>query len=413
MTASSSSRQRPIAAWFYLGSALSSSLGNSVANIVWPWLVLQRTGDPAAAGLVATIIFIPSIVFALVGGHLIDSIGRKPMSIISDTISAASVVGLILVDWYLGLNLWWFIIIGIIGAVGDIPGAAARNALVGEVSATSGKSLDWLAGVNQGLMGISFFIGPAAAGILLTVLPVSSILWITAGCSGLAAVLTMLIRLNAVPNTDGSQENVFQGWRAWLTIIADAPIRLLAISGGIAQILVMPYLMVLLPAHFESIDAPASMGFAFSAYAVGMVIGGVCIARIGTVRRRFLWTISMVLYTISFVLMAWLHNSYAVIAGMAIAGLGGGFQGPLITVLVTEYVVESLRGRAFSLFTAISLFAAPIGLSITTVALGFVDIYAVAIGCAILWAIAAVWFIAEGMRVIADPDRISETVSEH
>ena len=95
--------------YIYLASAATSILGNAVASIVWPWMVLDRTGDPAAAGLVATAITIPSLLFAFIGGHLVDTMGRKPMSIISDVVSALSIVLLIVVDHLLGLTLGWFI----------------------------------------------------------------------------------------------------------------------------------------------------------------------------------------------------------------------------------------------------------------------------------------------------------------
>ena len=137
-TGTAGSAKRSSVAWLYLTSAGLSLLGNGVATVVWPWLVLERTGNPAAAGLVATAIAIPSLLFAILGGQLIDTVGRKPMSIISDIVSGLSVIAVIAVDAWLGLNLTWFIVIGILGAVGDIPGMAARAALGGDVSYTSG-----------------------------------------------------------------------------------------------------------------------------------------------------------------------------------------------------------------------------------------------------------------------------------
>ena len=168
--------RHPGAAWLYLGSGLSSALGNAISNVVWPWLVLHRTGDPAAAGLVATCILLPSIIVAVMGGDVIDRYGRKRISVISDIISAASVVWLIAVDTTVGATLPWFIAIGIFGAVGDVPGMAARTALVGDISERSGKSLDWLAGANQSIMGVCYLVGPALAGVLLGHLPIT---WMT------------------------------------------------------------------------------------------------------------------------------------------------------------------------------------------------------------------------------------------
>ncbi|WP_313678616.1 hypothetical protein [Corynebacterium stationis] len=64
--------------WIYLGSAGMSAMGNSIAGIVRPWIGLELTGDPAAAGLVAAAVAVPSVIFASLGGYLIDTVGRNP-----------------------------------------------------------------------------------------------------------------------------------------------------------------------------------------------------------------------------------------------------------------------------------------------------------------------------------------------
>lgn len=226
----------PNAAYLYLGATFLSAFGNAIANVIWPWLVLQRTGDPAAAGLVTTCIVLPSAAFALIGGNLIDRFGRKRMSIISDIISAASVIALITVDATTGLTMGWFIALGIIGAVGDVPGMAARTALVGDISERSGRTTDWLAGAAQGMSGISFLLGPAFAGFMLSVMNMTSILWITAGCSASAALLTALITLGT--HKPGQESSVpAPEWAIWREILHIPAIRLFAIITLATQIL--------------------------------------------------------------------------------------------------------------------------------------------------------------------------------
>ena len=54
-------------------------------------------------------------------------------------------------------------LLAIIGAVGDVPGMAARTALVGDISERSGKTTDWLAGASQGMSGTSALSAVRAA----------------------------------------------------------------------------------------------------------------------------------------------------------------------------------------------------------------------------------------------------------
>ena len=56
-----------------------------------PWLVLERTGDPAMAGTVAAASALPGAIAAFAGGHLIDKIGRRRMTVLSDIGSALAV----------------------------------------------------------------------------------------------------------------------------------------------------------------------------------------------------------------------------------------------------------------------------------------------------------------------------------
>lgn len=391
---------RPVMVWIYLASAATSMLGNAVATIVWPWLVLERTGNPAAAGVVAAAIAVPSLAVAFLGGHLIDAFGRKPMSVISDIISAVSIIGVIIVDQAAGLTLAWFIGLGIIGAVGDIPGMAARSALVGDVSRTSGKSLDFIAGLNQSIGGMAWLLGPALAGFLMAALPIGHVLWITAGCSLVAAGLTTLLRLVPADEEVEIDTPDLGALRSWAEVVRPAPIRLLAATTFISAALVSPYLTILMPAHFQSQNAPVQLGLAMSAYAVGMMVSGGLVAALGTGRRRTIWVAAMALYLVGFTLMGALAHSLLVIIGMAVAGLGGGLLGPLQMVLVTEETPERLRGRAFSVFMAISQFSAPIGLVAATALLTRASIYVTAAALAGAWALIFVWAVWRGVTVL-------------
>ena len=428
----SSSTGRVSAVWVYLSSAALSMLGNSIAGIVWPWLVLERTGNPAAAGIVAAAIAVPSLVFAYFGGNLVDSLGRKPVSVISDIISGLSVVAVIAVDMVFGLTLSWFIIIGIVGAVGDIPGMSARAALVGDVAETSGKKVAQISGWNQALSGVSFLVGPAAAGVLMTALPIEQVLWITAGCSLVAAALTACLRLQKagadvraegqdaaaqlgedgqVPasSPEAPTEDPFKGLAGWKKALGYPVIRLLALDSLLSMALVMPYLMVLLPAHFQGINQPGLYGASMSAFAVGMMVTSIVAGKIVPFPRRA-WVVGMVFYTLAFFGMALLETSWLAIVGMGISGLGGGIMNPLQTLLVTEGVPEQIRGRSFSIFMAISQVAGPIGLVATSAVLAFVTIYQVAWVLAGLWLLAAIYLVIRGLQLL--PARSTESVEE-
>ncbi|MDN5785164.1 MAG: MFS transporter [Corynebacterium casei] len=393
--------------WVYLSSAGMSALGNSVAGIVWPWIVLERTGDPAAAGLVAAAVAVPSVLFAFLGGYLIDTVGRKPMSVISDIISGLSVAGVVLVDQTLGLTIAWFIILGIVGGVGDIPGMAARSALVGDIAQSSGKTVDYIAGLNQAIMGVSFLVGPALAGVLLASLESSWVLVITAACSFIAALLTTFLRLSKREMTEAEKAAAaeanalnLKALKSWGQVIRPPSIMMLAILTFVGVALVGPFLGVLMPAHFQNVDQPFLLGLAFSFYAIGMMVSGAGIAAVGTSRRRLVWVVAIGVEAIGFAMMAALGASWLVVIGCGIAGLAGGMLAPLQMVLVTEETPEHMRGRAFSLFTAIMQFGGPIGLVVASGLLTALSIYQLAVVLVAAYMLVAIWAMIRGIQIL-------------
>ena len=355
--------------------------------------------------MVAAAVAVPSVIFAFLGGYLIDTVGRKPMSIISDIISGASVAGVVFVDQTIGLTIAWFIILGIIGGVGDIPGMAARSALVGDIAKSSGKTVDYIAGLNQAIMGVAFLVGPALAGVLLASLE-------SGWCSSLprpvlffTAVLTSFLRLAKVELSEeekaaAAQANAlnWQALKSWGQVVRPPSIQMLALLIFVGVALVGPFLGVLMPAHFQDTDQPFLLGLAFSFYAIGMMASGAGIAALGTARRRLVWVLAVGIEAVGFVMMGALGISWLVVIGCGIAELP--VCSPLQMVLVTEETPEHMRGRAFSLFTAIMQFGGPIGLVIASGLLTTFSIYQLAALLVGAYMLVAVWAMIRGLRIL-------------
>ncbi len=107
-----------------------SLLGNSIAGVVLPLVLLARTGDALAAGSLAIICAVPQFICGLVGGAALDKLNRRRVCMASDLVSALSVALLHIVEEIWGLSFGWFVVLGLLGAVGDVPGMTARDALL-------------------------------------------------------------------------------------------------------------------------------------------------------------------------------------------------------------------------------------------------------------------------------------------
>ena len=98
----------------YLISDALSLLGNSIAGVVLPLVLLARTGDVLAAGSLALICAVPQFVCGILGGALLDRVNRKAVCVVSDLISALSIALLPVVDDIWGLSFAWFVALGLL-----------------------------------------------------------------------------------------------------------------------------------------------------------------------------------------------------------------------------------------------------------------------------------------------------------
>ncbi|MDO5065862.1 MAG: MFS transporter [Propionibacteriaceae bacterium] len=380
----------------FLVANAASLFGNAAIAVVLPWLVLERTGDPALAGLVAAASALPGAFAAFVGGWLIDRVGRRRMAVLSDLGSAFSVAALAVVDHFFGLNLVWFIVLGVLGALFDVPGMTARNTLLQNVSSTSGVSLERISSLQGAVFGISFLIGPAVAGWLLAFLPSIQVVWITAACSFVAAVAIQVMPLLPQPTSPDQDSSLLAGFRF---VRSSRPLTVLLVVEAGAGILVAPMLAIVLPAHFERIDAPGLLGTCLSLYALGTVIGSLVFGWGFAKRHWWAWATCQVAYVVFALLFAPLGVFWIMAVAMLVAGIGSGLLHPVANVLMTTSVPDALRGRVFSVFSMLSNVAAPAGLGLLTVVVGTAGLGASAWVLAIGWVGLSIYaLLAPGMR---------------
>jgi MFS family permease len=355
----------------YLASHLLSLLGNGIAAVALPLIVLQTTGSPLGTAALAAATAVPAVLVGLLSGVVIDRINRRTASVVSDLISAASVAALPLVDLVWGLDLAWFIVLGVLGSFGDVPGTTAREVLAPMVARHAGLDLTRVVGLRQTLTSAALVIGPAAAGVLLAAFDATSVLWITAATSAVAALLTRTLprRLGEVESDGSSRRSVLCELGEGMAVVVRSRFLLgtsglvvgLAVALGGLQGLVMPL-------YFDLIDRPDLLGLVLTALALGMLGGAALYSAIGRRLPVRTWLAAgLVVTTAGFLLMASLLAPAVVFAGAAALGLGNAVVGAVIGVLQVERTPGAVRGRVFSVKTALLMIAVPAGIGLAGV----------------------------------------------
>lgn len=388
----------------YLASHVLSLLGNSIAGIALPLIVLSTTGSALGAGTVAAATAIPAVLAGLFMGVVIDRINRRTASVVTDLISAASIAALPIIDLLSGLNLGWFVLFGIIGSLGDVPGMTAREALLPAIVRHGSISAERLMGLRESLSAVAIFVGPAAAGTLMVLFDGSTVLWITAATSLLAALITLLIpkAVGVLVADDGSRAStpVGSGWSqlrdGWRALFR-SPFLVATTALSLVSVFVLAGLQgLVLPVYFTLVDQPGLLGFVLSALALGMLVGGGAYAFAGTRGPRRAWfVIGMIGTTIGIGLISLLTSVWVVFAGAFVLGAASGLFGSLMGVLMIERIPEQLRGRIMGTQNALTTAAPSVGIMLAAVFTEYASVNSAALvllgawGCAFVYGLAA------------------------
>jgi MFS family permease len=379
---------------------LLSGMSNGVVTIAVPWLVLDRTGSVAAAGLVAAISALPGILAAPLSGWAVDHFGRRIVSIISDLLSAISVAAIPIVAFFTDLTLAWIIALAMLGAVFDPAGYTARKALIPDVAEASHMSVTRLNGIHEGVFSVGWVIGPLVGSLLIATLGAVSAFWVPFALFLISALLIVFLHVgDAGQDAKAAREEAGEEHpNAWQNAVLgvkiiwnDRALRALIIAVTILGAIYLPTETVLLPAHFVAIDQPQSLGLVLAALSAGTIIGAFGYGWLSQRVSRLNIARAVLVATVAFYLPIALLPPLPlmVAAGFAI-GLAWGPMQPLMNTVVQRRVEPDAQGRVYGIQTSLFYALPPVFMLATGVIAERTGVMPVLIGLWVLMTIVAI-----------------------
>ena len=357
---------------------LLSGMSNGVVTIAIPWLVLQRTGSVAAAGLVAALSSLPGIIASPLAGWAVDHFGRRIVSVVSDLLSAISVAAIPLVAMFTDLNLAIILALAMLGAVFDPAGYAARRALIPDVADASGMEVTRLNGLHEGIFGMGWIVGPLAGSLLIAALGDTAAFWVPFALFIIAAVLIGCLRVSDAGQIAKAKReeagveplSVWQNASLGARIIwRDPTLRAMTIAVMVLAAIYLPTETVLLPAHFNELKSPESLGFILASLAAGSVIGAFSYGWLNQrLKRITIVYVALIGTSLTYIPMALLPPIGIFITFAFLCGLTWGPMQPLLTTIVQIRVSPDAQGRVYGIQTATFYVAPPIGMFLAGVA---------------------------------------------
>ncbi|MCM3849025.1 MFS transporter [Pseudonocardia sp. DR1-2] len=391
-------------------------LGGGIMAAVLPLLVLQRTGDVLAAGVLATVTTTASALTGLVSGLVVDRVDRRLVTVVAGVLGAAVVAALPVVDALWGLGMTAFLVLGVLGAVVRVPAMTAQEVLLPALVRLDPRPgrLDRLIALRENVANVLLLAGPAIGGLLVALVgPASTVLVVTASTSLLAALTAALLdpragRVEGVLRTapGGAVRRAVRDLAAsWVFLAGQRLVLGATLVSAVLVAVIAALQTTLMPAYFTALDLPALAGLTLSALAAGGLAGSVLYAAlVNRVRRRTWFVVGMLGFGTGFALVGSLASPWVVLGAAALVGFTNAPVGAVLGVLTIEATPDALRGRVLGaqntlLLAAPALTAAPVAALASAVGLGAAGIAlaAVAVGTAL------VALVAPAFRDLGEP----------
>ncbi len=364
MATAGADRRNRLPLFALLAANAVSTFGNALTIVALPWFVLATTGSATKTGLTGFFLLLPGLLAGVFGGVVVDRLGFKRASILSDAVSGIGVALIPLLYHTVGLAFWQLLALVFLGALLDVPGLTARRSLLPELATLADVRLERVNAAYEANNQLAFLLGPPIAGLLIATMGPTNVLWLDAATFAVSVVAIAV----AVPGLAGAVApaagrylaEVMKGLRF---LRQDRVLLALAAGIGVSNFFGSPLFAVILPVYGQEILGSATtLGLLFGVTGAGSLVGTLAYGAVGyRLPRRLVWLVGFLVMPLQIWVLL-LEPSVAVLAtAMAISGVMLGPINPLAVTVRHERIPPELRGRVFSTFSAIALAVAPLG----------------------------------------------------
>jgi predicted MFS family arabinose efflux permease len=346
--------------------SVAAAFGSAIGGVVFTWVVFSTTHSPLAIAVLGVVEILPTVLFGILAGGLIDRSDRRRLMVACDVGRLVTLGGLTVYTWLVGVN--FLVILAAVFVIFTFSTVfrPATNAviprLVGLGDVTDANGL-LMAGTT-----VATFVGSPVGGLVVVVVGAVAgfaVNAVTFGVSG-ALIFLMVIPLlektgeRAVAARPSFLSEVREGLaylageRAllYVTLSSMAANFFLSIFGQFQVVYVVERLRL----------GAASFGILLAANAGGFALGGLVAGRLGTDRAPGLWfSLAWGLSGLA-VIGVGLASTLPVAAGLTVAfGIGGGVGNTTFLSGAQCAVPARLLGRYFAIDEAGSFAMIPAG----------------------------------------------------
>ena len=348
----------------FLASQGLSLFGSMLVQYAIIWHITLTTQSGAILTVATIAGFLPQIAISIFAGVWADRYPRKPLIILSDSLTAASTLVLALLFLAGYQQIWLLIAVSAVRAVGAGIQGPAVGAFLPQIVPTD--KLIRVNSLNGTIQPFIMILAPLASGALLSLARLEYLFFIDVVTATLAIALLLVLKAPPHPKagiaqTTGYLDDLKQG----LAYIGQRrEIRNLFVYFGFAFFLITPvaFLSPLLVTrtYGEEVWRLTANEITFFG---GSILGGALMTAWGGFKSHFRTIgLACIVWAALFAALGVTRNFYVYLAIMTLSGLPMPmFNVPTMTLL-QERIEPDMQGRVFGVMGMITSAAMPVGM---------------------------------------------------
>ena len=344
----------------YFGGQFISLTGTWLQTVAQGWLVFELTRSAFLIGVVTALSSLPTLMFTLFGGVIVDVLPTRKILLFTQTASMALafILGMLTAARVVTVTEIAVLafLLGVVNAI-DSP---ARQSFVAEM--VDKDSLGSAIALNSAIFNAARVIGPSIAGILIVYVGTGGAFLINSASyiAVIAALLLMRVQAPAKPVRHHPLRAIKEGISVSFT---NPVIRTLLLLTAVTSIFGWSYTTIL-PVIADNIfhAGPSGLGHLYAAAGLGALTATIIVSAASS-RVGPLWFIlgGNTLFTCALLLFTFTQSLYAAMGLLYLCGVGLLMQFSTMNTTIQKQVADNVRGRVMSIYILMFIGLSPIG----------------------------------------------------
>lgn len=343
---------------FLIGQFMSV-IGTWMQAVALPYLAYRISGRPLDLGIIGFAVTLPTLLFALPAGVLVERWDKRKTVILFQAIMSIQAFGLAFLTFTGQIQIWHMVILAFFFGSAVAVEVTARQAMLIELAGR--EALPSAIALQTTVFNLGRVLGPLGAAWLISATGSEGSVFLANGVSFVFVIIGLLFARTSfkVENDANKQQNMRSEFKEGLGYIRSHAVVLSAILMsallgffGIPLLQQIPALArdVFKTAFDTEVIIAARTSSLYTAQGAGAVIAAFMMAYLSSanINKMLLW--GQIFFIFPVIILGWSTNTYVALVLLAFIGWGTVAQLISMNITIQMGVPNELRGRVFSIY---------------------------------------------------------------